>query len=197
MISTAFIERMYPEEIETLENVGKLRKDDADDFSNVRTHCVVVAQAVHVVWCEFMRHEHEGAQVVKWALLHDITKRWEKRPQDFTANEAFRLGMVVGAIPEDIRVATAPHTEETDCQRTIGEIVLRWADISVADDEIVGYEERLKRTAHRWTQLDFELGMSIGARCDREIRREIFTRTGTNFASNGFHEIVKRRLEFL
>lgn len=184
---------MYPKEIETLENVGKLRKDDVDDFSNVKTHCVVVAGAAYVVWREFMGHEDD--QVVRWALLHDITKRWERRPQDFTAEEAFQLGMVVGAIPKNIRIATAPHTKKTDCQRTIGETVLRWADISVADDELVGYEERLKRTAHRWPRLNFELGMSIGARCQREICVEISTRMRSYHQFDGLLERVRERME--
>lgn len=186
---------MYPREIVALEEVGKLRKDNIDDFSNVRKHSAVVALATYVIWREFMGNEDE--QVVRWALLHDITKRWEKRPQDFTADEAFRLGMIVGAIPENIRIATAPHTEETNCQRGLGEIVLRWADISTAEDELVGYEERLKQTAHRWLQASLELGMSIGARCQREICAEISARTGVNDLSDELPEKVLEQMRLL
>ena len=120
-----------------------------------------------------------GFEVVVQALAHDVTKRLERRPQDFTAEEADVLRKFWEEIPENIRMATAPLIEEVATQETIEEMVLRWADMSTYEDQVVGHVARFKKARERWPDLSPTLHMEYGEKmagaiCDALTKREIY-----------------------
>ncbi|OGG40271.1 hypothetical protein A3A21_02895 [Candidatus Jorgensenbacteria bacterium RIFCSPLOWO2_01_FULL_45_25b] len=170
-VSRADIEVFFPITVQEIRDVGKL----IGEWGNVYQHCLTVAVVADIL----SRYLVLGFEVVVQALAHDVTKRLERRPQDFTAEEADVLRKFWEEIPENIRMATAPLIEEVATQETIEEMVLRWADMSTYEDQVVGHVARFKKARERWPDLSPTLHMEYGEKmagaiCDALTKREIY-----------------------
>jgi len=172
-VNASILELEFPTESAILTQVGKLRRDGVDDFSNVYHHSLAVALAT-----EIMRNNLDLSRVITAAgVLHDLKKRFEKRPQDFSLGEVEILEKICLLIPEDLRNCTAPLTKEVAAKNiTFRSRVLELADMWTLGDKIVGLETRMEGTKVRWPHLDWGFHMEWGRRLEDQIWNELVLR---------------------
>ena len=165
-LTVAWLEQEFLTEIAILKVDGKLRKDVFDDFSNVYDHSMAVALTTEVM----RRHLNLPRVVTAAGILHDLKKRFEKRPQDFTPEEVGMLEIARQLMPEDLRDCTAPLTREVaERNVTFRSRVLELADMWTLGDKVVGLKARMEGTKARWPHLDWDLHMEWGRKLENEI----------------------------
>ncbi|MFH1162103.1 MAG: hypothetical protein V1696_02415 [Candidatus Jorgensenbacteria bacterium] len=157
------LQNEFPLETAILVSVGKL----TGSWENVYRHCMTVGLVTEII-----RHEiHFSRIITSAAILHDVRKRYEKSPQDFTPEEAGILNYVwTHALPEILRQATSPLTRENAHEKnTLESKILCVADMWTSGDRVVSIAQRAEDSRERWPDLDWDFHIEFCGMLEKEI----------------------------
>jgi hypothetical protein len=158
---------------------SKRRLDAEGNFRAVGRHELVVAAVCDTLGRAIGLDEATQDTLNTTALVHDVNKKFEYRPHEFTSEQSTALGEFIQSQDGDLMAATKEkfvdeHKDNIDAL-SLPQMLLYYADMIVSWDRITPFRDRIAESRARRPELSDEF-FDTEIRFGESIQQRIFDR---------------------